>query len=312
MDIGVRAGQLVGLGLGEELDSLVGLEVVLHPEAFAARVHPHVGVRAEAVHVPVRLRDAAVAHQPGDLVCRLRAQRPEVPLHVVVAQARAGQALLRADEVRELDRVLDEEDRRVVADQVVVALFGVELQREAARVAPGVRAALLAGDGGEAREDLGLLARLQEVGAGVAADVLGDHEFAERARALGVHHALRHALAVELRELLDEVVVVQQDRSAGALRQRVVVAAGRCAGIRRGDRALLSHCLTSRFSNSCTAVCADTPEDDLRLVDREPAEIGRIQARRRADDAIHIRDRAAPAAHEVMMVVADARLEDRR
>jgi hypothetical protein len=38
-----------------------------------------------------------------------------------------------------------------------------------------------------------------------------------------VHDTLRHALAVELRELLDEVVVVQDDRAVGAdgLRVRV-------------------------------------------------------------------------------------------
>jgi hypothetical protein len=65
-------------------------------------------------------------------------------------------ALLRADEVLELHRVAHEEDRRVVADHVVVALAGVELQREAARVAPGVGAAALAGDGGEADQGVGL------------------------------------------------------------------------------------------------------------------------------------------------------------
>jgi hypothetical protein len=54
---------------------------------------------------------------------------------------RAGrnrEALLAADEVRELHGVAQEEDRGVVADQVVVALGRVELQREAAHVAPRV------------------------------------------------------------------------------------------------------------------------------------------------------------------------------
>src|SRR3546814_7253274 len=52
-----------------------------------------------------------------------------IPLHVIVAQARIGKSLLAADEVRKLHRVAHEEDRRVVADQIVVALVGVELQR---------------------------------------------------------------------------------------------------------------------------------------------------------------------------------------
>ncbi len=39
-------------------------------------------------------------------------------------------ALLRVDEGREEKRITDEEDGRVVADEVPVALFGVELHRE--------------------------------------------------------------------------------------------------------------------------------------------------------------------------------------
>ena len=76
----------------------------------------------------------------------------------------SGQALLGVDEVLELRRVADEEDRRVVADQVVVALLGVELQREAARVADGVGEALLAGHGREAREHRRALAGLEQAG----------------------------------------------------------------------------------------------------------------------------------------------------
>src|SRR5690242_705737 len=77
-------------------------------------------------------------------------------LSVMVPTRISGwEPLLAADEVRELHRVADEEDRRVVADQVVVALLGVELQREAAHVAPGVGAARLARDGGEACEHVG-------------------------------------------------------------------------------------------------------------------------------------------------------------
>ena len=56
------------------------------------------------------------------------------------------------DEVGELHRVLDEEHRDVVADEVPVALVGVELHREAAHVARGVGRAALAGDGREAHE----------------------------------------------------------------------------------------------------------------------------------------------------------------
>ena len=67
-------------------------------------------------------RQAAVAHEVGDLVRGLRRVGPEVPLHRAVAQAGVGEPLLAADEVRELHRVADEEDRGVVADEVPVAV----------------------------------------------------------------------------------------------------------------------------------------------------------------------------------------------
>jgi len=45
------------------------------------------------------------------------------------------------DQIRELDGVLDEEHRYVVADQIEVAIFGVELGRKAAHVARQIRGA---------------------------------------------------------------------------------------------------------------------------------------------------------------------------
>ncbi len=68
--------------------------------------------------------------------------------------------LLGVDEVRKFQRVAHEEYRRIVADHVPVALFGIEAQREAADVAFGVGGAALTRDGREAQESLGLFALL--------------------------------------------------------------------------------------------------------------------------------------------------------
>ena len=178
-------------------------------------------------------RDAAVAHQPGHLVRRLRRQGPEVPLHVVIAQVVVRAPLLRADEVLELQRVADEEDRGVVPDHVVVALGGVELQREAARVPPGVGAAPLPGHGGEPDQRVGPGAWLEHRGLGVGADVLRHLEVAERAAALGVRLTLGDALAVEVGHLLDQVVILEQDRAVGADGERMLVTLDRRTGIGR-------------------------------------------------------------------------------
>ena len=214
--VGVHGGHLVALVLREELDALVGLEVVFHPEPLALRVHPHVRVARIPVHVPPRAGDTAVTHQPCHLVCRLGRQRPEVPLHVVIAQIVVGPPLLGPDEVLELHGIADEEHRGVVAHHVEIALLGVELQGEAARVAPRVRAAPLTGDGGESREHLRLLAGLEQVRLGVGTHVVGDLESAERTGALGMWLAFRHALTVELGHLLDQVVVLEEDRPVGS------------------------------------------------------------------------------------------------
>ncbi len=215
MAVRVFSGQLVGLGLGQVPDALVRLEVVLHPEVLAGLVLPLVGVRAEAVQVAVGRRDAAVAEQPGHLVGGLGRQPPEVPDVVGLLRAGVRVPLLGVDEVGELAGVLDEEHRGVVADEVVVALLGVELQRESARVAHRVRRAEVARHGGEPQEGLGLLADLGEEGRpGPARDVGRHRERAVGGGAAGVHHALRNALAVEVRELLEQLLVLDQRRTA--------------------------------------------------------------------------------------------------
>jgi hypothetical protein len=57
------------------------------------------------------------------------------------------------DEIGKLDRILDEEDGNVVADEIEITLVGVEFDRKAANVAWQVSGARAAGDRGEPRED---------------------------------------------------------------------------------------------------------------------------------------------------------------
>ena len=268
MEVRVLRAHRVGLVLGEVLDPLGGLEVVLDPELLAAGVHPAERVAAVAVHVPVGARRAAVGHQDHHLVRALGRERPEVPLHVVGAHARVRQALLGVDEVLELRGVADEEDRRVVADQVVVALLGIELQREPARVAHRVGEALLAGDGREAREHRCPHPWLEQARLGELADVVGDLEEAVGAAALGVHDALGHALTVEVLDLLDRVVVVEHGRALRADGQRELVAGSRDARVGGGRRPrLVAHrCLLGETkspdwttSGGCAGACRPRP-----------------------------------------------------
>jgi len=214
---------LGGLRGGQRLDSELRNPVVLDQLRLILRVDPLVGVDAETLHRAVGRRDAARAEHHADHVHRLRRLTDEVehpvgrlPLEV----HRVG--LLRVDQVRELDRVANEEHREVVADEVPVAVLGVELHRKATRVTRHLRGVAAAGDGGEPDGEIGALALdLEQLGAGEAGDVLVAHaavrlEVAEGRRAAGMHDPLRYPLAVEVADLLQELVVLQRRRATRA------------------------------------------------------------------------------------------------
>jgi len=94
---------------------------------------------------------------------------------------------------------------------------------------------LLARHRREAGQDRRPLADLgEESGPGPFADVGADFEVAEGASALGVDDALGYALAVERLHLLDDVVIVQDDRPVGPHRERMFVAGRGNARIGRG------------------------------------------------------------------------------
>ena len=90
--------------------------------------------------------------------------------------------LLCVDEAGEHDGIVDEEDGGVVADQVPVALLGVDFDGESARVADGVCRAALATDSRETDSQRSLLADLgEDGGAAVLGDVVGNLQVAEGA-----------------------------------------------------------------------------------------------------------------------------------
>src|SRR5207253_10997489 len=112
----------------------------------------------------------------------------EVPIIVRTAQSGTRVALDRVVEVGEAQWIAEEEHRRVVADDVPVAFFGVELQRSAAYVALRIRGAALTGNRGEAHEHRRLLAELgEDLRLGESGDVVRDGEGPVRPPALRVH-----------------------------------------------------------------------------------------------------------------------------
>ncbi len=242
MEVRVGAGDLHRLVPAGGLRPKFRSPVELHERRLVLVVDETEGVDPETLHHPQRSRDRPVRHRPHDHVGRLRHQADEVPEGVVGAGrlriAPVGLHLHRVDKVGKLDRVLDEEDRDVVAHQVPVALARVEFDRETAHVAGRVHRARAAGDGGEAGEELGALADLRkDVGPGVFRQRPGEFEIAVRRRASGMDDPLGDPLMVEMLDLLAQDEVFQQRGSTRARLQGILVIAERNPEV--GGQALL-------------------------------------------------------------------------
>lgn len=96
------------------------------------------------VHETITVRNSTVAEMEQELVSRLRAQRHEVPEHVGVLQVSLWISFLRVDEAREEHRVANEEDRRIVADQIPDSVLSVEFGCETTRITKSVGRSALA------------------------------------------------------------------------------------------------------------------------------------------------------------------------
>jgi hypothetical protein len=126
VEVGVGAGDFEGFIPDDGLHAELGAPVELGEGRFSFCIDEAEGVYAEAFHHAERARDGAVGHDPHEHVGAFGRERCPVP-EGVVGGLRLGEAAIRllfdgVDEVGELEGVLDEKDRDVVADEIPVAL----------------------------------------------------------------------------------------------------------------------------------------------------------------------------------------------
>ena len=225
----------------------LGCQWNLHRTGLALVVHQLVGVDARAFHLAIIGRDAPGGFQPGHHVERLGVHAHEVEEAPGLLPVGHGIRLEGVDHVRKLDRIPDEEHLQVVADQIPVPVEGLELDREPARIALRLRALLGACHGGEAHEHRGLHARLvQDAGPGVfagrlIADLTVGLEITVGAGAARMDHALGNPLAVEMGDLLDELIVFECRGSALADRAHRLVVANRVPLAGRQNHLIVTH-----------------------------------------------------------------------
>jgi hypothetical protein len=97
---------------------------------------------------------------------------------------------LGTDDIGALDGIATEEDGEVQANDIVVALLGVELDGESTRVTGLVGELTAESDSGETHEDGSLLANSgQEVGLGQIRNILGHLEVTEGTTTARVYHS---------------------------------------------------------------------------------------------------------------------------
>jgi len=121
-------------------------------------------------------------------------------------------ALLSVNEVGELGWVAQEEDGGVVGDHVPVALRSPELDTETTRVASKIGSSALATDGRETDGDGALMTLLEDVCQADIIKSVGCPVDTVCSTTLGVNDTLGDTLAVEVREQIDQVVILEKKR----------------------------------------------------------------------------------------------------
>jgi len=144
---------------------------------------------------------------------------PEIGRVGVSIQVGLRITLLSVDEDGELGRVSEEEDGSVVGDKVPVTFARLELDRESTGITVSVGRTGLSTDGRESsgQGDLGSL--FEHVGETEVLESIGTFENSVSSTSLGVNNTLGNPLSVKVTEQIDQVEILEQQRSvlAGSL-----------------------------------------------------------------------------------------------
>ena len=128
------------------------------------------------------------------------------------------------DDIGELDRILNEENRDIVADEIPVAFLGVELDRKTAHIARKVRRSLVSGYGREPHKHGRFFAGpLKNVGAGDLGQRFMSLKETVSPVAASMDDSFRDPLVIEMEYLFPKMKIFEKRRSAIAGAQRVLV-----------------------------------------------------------------------------------------
>ena len=214
VEVGIAPGQLLRLVPNQRGFARHRLPVEADEGGLTLGVYQAEGMDPKALHRPVAARQPAIGHRPHDVMQRFGLQGDVVPEGVVSAlPLRHGAVrfgLHGVDEVRKFQRVLDKEDRRIVAHEVENPLVGIELGGESADIAHRIGGAGAALYGREADKYRRFLRRVGEkIGFGDVAQAAIGLKIAVCGRATGVNDTFRDTLMVKVRDFLTHNKVFQ-------------------------------------------------------------------------------------------------------
>jgi hypothetical protein len=162
MKVGILASKFESLVPDERVNTKFWGPMELDKTSLALVVDECEGVDTETLHHAVGSRDRSVRHSPCVHVSSLGVLKHEIP-EVVVRRLSLGNFVVRfrlscVDNIRKLHRVLNEENRDIIAHDVEIALLRIELDGETANITNGISRSTAAQDSRESNKD-GCLSR---------------------------------------------------------------------------------------------------------------------------------------------------------
>jgi len=141
-----------------------------------------------------------------------------------LGKAAVGFLLGSMNQVGEFHRILNKKNRNIVANDVPVALFGVELDSKTPHIARHVRRTLAARHSGKSHKGRGFFAlALEDIGAGDVLEGIVGFKIAMGAVTPGMYYPFGDSLMVKMKDLVAQNVVFQQGRAAHPRLEGVLV-----------------------------------------------------------------------------------------
>ena len=215
--LGVVRSLAVRIFLRDEFCALLRFHVNLSVDPITMLVDKLECMTTVSMHEAVSIWDATIAHQDHELMDGfgvLRCIVPEDGAVIGMCEVGGRMSLLCMDEVREFGRITKEEDGCVVRHMIPIAFFCPELDGKASRITGTVVRAGLPTDGRETDGDWAFLAGLaNEVGKADIVQRLCAGEDSVGSGTFGMYDTLRDTFTVEMGEEVDQVEVLEEERT---------------------------------------------------------------------------------------------------